>query len=62
MWDMGRLYSYQECEVIVLPTLADQLQPSRDEVCFSFPGGDVWGDINNRPYKNRGWVTPAPLA
>jgi len=55
MWDMGRLYSFQECEVIVLPMLADQLEPSRSDVCASFPGGDVWGDVNNRPYKNRGW-------
>jgi len=46
MWDMGRLYSFIECEVIVLPEL-DQLD--------SFPGGDVWGMLNVRPYKNRGW-------
>jgi len=55
MWEMGRLYSFHECEVIVLPTLADELEPTKDHVLASFPGGDVWGDINNRPYHNRGW-------
>ena len=45
MWDMGRLYAFHECEVIVLPEL-DSL---------NFPGGDVWGMINSRPYQNRGW-------
>ena len=46
MWDMGRLYAFHECEVIVLPEL-DGLN--------TFPGGDVWGMVNSRPYENRGW-------
>ena len=44
MWDMGRLYAFHECEVIVLPEL-DSLN--------TFPGGDVWGMVNSRPYENR---------
>lgn len=55
MWDMGRMYAFERCEVIVLPTIAGKLKPSRGEVLASFPGGNVWGDINNRPYQNRGW-------
>jgi len=46
MWEMGRLYSHKSCEVIVLPEL-DGLQ--------SFPGGNVWGMVNDRAYENRGW-------
>ena len=46
MWDMGRLYSFKECEVIVLPEL---------DLIDTFPGGDVWGIVNDRPYRNRGW-------
>ncbi|CAK0848336.1 unnamed protein product [Prorocentrum cordatum] len=44
MWEMGRLYSFHECEVLVLPTLDTTL-----------PGGDVWGIVNSAPYKIRGW-------
>ena len=47
MWDMGRLYAYQECEVIVLPELDDE---------STYPTSpDVWGMINRRPYERRGW-------
>ena len=46
MWDMGRLYGHESCEVIVLPEL-DGLD--------TFPGGDVWGMVNDMPYRNRGW-------
>lgn len=46
MWDMGRLYAYQKCEVIVLPAI-----DSPD----SFPGGEVWGMVNATPYEHRGW-------
>lgn len=41
MWDMGRLYAYHGCEVIVLP----RLQPKS-----TFPDGDVWGMENATPY------------
>ena len=51
MWDMGRLYAYQECEVIVLPELDGP---------DSFPKPNsaaphVWGLINQRAYERRGW-------
>ena len=47
MWDMGRLYSFRECCVLVLPTL---------DGGSTFPGdaGD-WGFENTRPYEKRGW-------
>ena len=47
MWEMGRLYSFHECEVIVLPTI---------EESSSFPTApDVWGMVNTKLYHNRGW-------
>jgi len=46
MWDMGRLYAYQQCEVIVLPAL---------DPPDTFPGGQVWGMVNSTPYEFRGW-------
>ena len=46
MWDMGRLYGFKQCEVIVIPSL-DGLE--------SFPGGNVWGKVNTRAYHSRGW-------
>ena len=47
MWDMGRLYAYQECEVIVLPELDGE---------STFPTSPtVWGMVNLRPYERRGW-------
>ena len=51
MWDMGRLYSYSGCEVVVLPTLEGLGRPAAER----FPGGDVWGMVNRVPYQNRGW-------
>mmetsp|Transcript_79596 Transcript_79596/g.184766 ORF Transcript_79596/g.184766 Transcript_79596/m.184766 type:complete len:149 (-) Transcript_79596:101-547(-) len=44
MWDMGRLYSYEECEVIVLP----QFDKHFDKKGSSWPGGSVWGAVNER--------------
>lgn len=51
MWDMGRLYSFSGCEVVVLPTLDGLELPAAER----FPGGDVWGMVNRVPYVNRGW-------
>ena len=51
MWDMGRLYAYEECEVIVLPTL----EHDAAKLNASFPGGAVWGMPNTRAYEKRGW-------
>lgn len=47
MWDMGRLYSFRECEVLVLPSL---------NPASTFPGrASEWGFENTRPYHKRGW-------
>ena len=46
LFDMSRLYAYKRCEVIVLPAL---------DLLDSFPDGNVWGFVNERPYHNRGW-------
>ena len=47
MWEMGRLYSYCECEVVVLPEVAE---PS------TFPGGpSMWGRAHTVEYALRGW-------
>lgn len=51
LWEMGRLYCFCECEVIVLPSL-DGVDKSEQE---RFPGGSVWGFVNAVPYENRGW-------
>ena len=45
LWEMGRLYAFEECEVVVLPQLD----------LWDFPGGNVWGRVNVRPYQQRGW-------
>ena len=38
LWEMSRLYSYRDIQVIVLPQAADKQQ---------FPGGaEAWGDVN----------------
>merc|ERR1712032_1696983 len=44
---MGRLYAYEECEVIVLPQLGNP---------DSFPDGtDMWGRVKTTPYEQSGW-------
>ena len=47
LWEMSRMYAYQEMEVIVLPQKAD---PSL------FPSGPTaWGLVSPQPYSLRGW-------
>ena len=47
MWDMGRLYAYEGCEIVVLPELSPK---------SSYPGSpDDWGMENVTPYEFRGW-------
>ena len=47
LWEMGRLYSFSECEVVVIPDVAS---------AESFPGGpDMWGITNPDAYERRGW-------
>ena len=53
LWDMGRLYAYRGCEVIVLPVA------HADGACSkpgSFPGGpEAWGRVKENPYELSGW-------
>lgn len=51
MWDMGRLYAFEECEVLVLPSREADVAT----MLANFPGGNEWGQVSVRPYKNRGW-------
>jgi len=47
LWDMGRLYAYKECEVVVLSAADDMEQ---------FPGAPgAWGRVNTDSYHQRGW-------
>ena len=51
MWDMGRLYAYDECEVIVLP----RPHPT-DGAPVCFPGGPgKWGRVKETAYEQSGW-------
>ena len=51
MWDMGRLYAFEECEVVVLP----RPHPT-DGAPDRFPGGAYkWGRVKRTSYEQSGW-------
>lgn len=51
MWDLNRVYAFEECEVIVIavPPL------DADQMIATFPGGNTWGRPTTTPYQMRGW-------
>ena len=47
LWEMGRLYSFKWCEVVVIPDISSP---------ETFPGGpEMWGFTNTDAYERRGW-------
>jgi hypothetical protein len=47
LWEMGRLYSFKGCEVVVIPDISSP---------ETFPGGpEMWGFTNTDAYERRGW-------
>lgn len=57
MWDMGRLYAYQECEIIIIPDLLPLASFPAQSSPTSMASGhaDAWGVENSTPYEFRGW-------
>lgn len=59
LWEMSRLYAYNECRVVVLPDVEpaaedadERFSEARRRLCG---WSRVWGWINDVPYHHRGW-------
>lgn len=57
MWDMGRLYAFGECEIIVLPEVRSKSTFPAASTSSGAAWGcaDTWGMENSTPYEFRGW-------